>query len=98
MEQLFNLVGPTARSVGLPFPEKAIMNTSLEYPVSNEFQRRPDWKVDLGIAMGGILGYLFAWTGIICLLVLKHWMFGISGAVLGGLLGWIWYRLSARMA
>jgi hypothetical protein len=49
--------------------------------------------VDIGIAAGCILGYVFAWIGLVCFLYLEHWMAGVIGAFAGGLVGWLWYLL-----
>lgn len=57
-----------------------------------EFKLRPDWPVDIGMASGGLLGYVLAWIGLICILNLQHWMAGTIGALAGGLAGWAWYR------
>jgi hypothetical protein len=68
------------------------MNTAYEMDRPHEFKRYPDWPVDIGMAAGGILGYVLAWIGIICFLYVQHWMAGVIGALAGGLAGWIWYR------
>lgn len=60
------------------------------------FTRNPDWPVDIGIAAGTILGYIFAWIGLICYLYLEHWMAGILGALVGGFVGWLWFLLKVR--
>lgn len=72
------------------------MNTTFEIPHSYEFKRRVDWPVDIGIAAGCILGYVSAWIGLICIFQLTHWMVGVSGAIVGGFIGWIWFRLMVR--
>lgn len=69
------------------------MNTSFEFPERYEFNRHADWPVDIGIAAGCTLGYILTWIGLVCYLYLEHWMAGVLGAVVGGVVGWIWYRL-----
>jgi ABC-type uncharacterized transport system permease subunit len=54
--------------------------------------------VDIGIAAGTILGYVFAWIGLVCYLYLEHWMAGILGALAGGLVGWLWFLVKVRHA
>lgn len=62
----------------------------------NDFKRRADWPVDIGIATGCILGYVFAWIGVFGLFHPYHWLAGVSGAMAGGLVGWVWFRLAAK--
>lgn len=72
------------------------MNAPFEIPQNYEFKRNPDWPVDIGIAGGCILGNIFAWIGLVCLLYLEHWEAGMLGALLGGLVGWVWFRLVVK--
>jgi hypothetical protein len=69
------------------------MNTAFTTTHSNGFILCQDWQVDIGIAAGCILGYVFAWIGLVCFLYLEHWMAGVIGAFAGGLVGWLWYLL-----
>lgn len=69
------------------------MNTPFEYPQSYEFKRNPDWPVDIGIASGCTLGYVFAWIGLVGYFHPNHWVAGVIGALSGCLVGWIWFRL-----
>lgn len=72
------------------------MNTTFEVPNSHEFKRRIDWPVDIGIAAGCILGYVFAWIGLVGYFHPIHWVAGISGAVAGGAVGWVWFQLVVK--
>jgi high-affinity Fe2+/Pb2+ permease len=69
------------------------MNTAFDFPQQNKFKRNEDWPVDIGLAAGCTLGYIITWIGLICYLYLEHWMTAMLGALIGGLIGWIWYRL-----
>jgi len=93
-EQLFKFSGLTALNVVFkPEKEGPTMETFIDFPQVYEFKLRPDWPVDIGIATGTILGYVFACIGLVCILYLEHWMAGMVGALAGGFAGWIWYRL-----
>ena len=54
---------------------------------------RPDWPVDIGIAGDCILGYIFAWIGLIGYFHPSHWVAGLIGAVVGSFVGWVWFKL-----
>jgi hypothetical protein len=69
------------------------MNMYLEVSQPYEFKRHPDWPVDIGLAAGCTLGYVFAWIGLVCYLYLEHWMAGMLGALVGGFVGWIWFKM-----
>jgi len=49
--------------------------------------------VDIGIAGGCILGYVFAWIGLIGYFHPSHWVAGLIGAVVGSFVGWVWFKL-----
>jgi|GEM_PF-6024505 len=69
------------------------MNMNFEISQPHEFKRHLDWPVDIGIAGGCILGYVFAWIGLICFLYVEHWMAAMLGALVGGFVGWIWFKM-----
>jgi hypothetical protein len=69
------------------------MNAYIEPGKAYEFRLQPDWPVDIGIASGGILFYVLASIGLICILNVEHWMAGVFGALVGWFVGWLWYRL-----
>jgi hypothetical protein len=69
------------------------MNAYFEAGKASEFRQQPDWPVDIGIASGGILFYVFASIGLVCILNVEHWMAGAAGALVGWMAGWGWYRL-----
>jgi hypothetical protein len=69
------------------------MNMNFEISQPHEFKRHLDWPVDIGIAGGCILGYVFAWIGLICFLYVEHWMAAMLGALVGGFVGWIWFKI-----
>ena len=69
------------------------MYTTLEVSHPSEFERRPDWPVDLGIAAGCILGYGFAWLGLVRFFHPNHWVAGVMGALVGCLVGWLSFHL-----
>lgn len=72
------------------------MNTTFETPHPYGFKPHIDWPVDIGIAAGCILGYVFAWIGLVCYFQLSHWVAGVIGALAGGLVGWLWFRLVVK--
>ncbi len=72
------------------------MNGPFEITYRTRFQRRLDWPVDLGIAAGCILGYILAWIGLIICFGPSHWFGGVLGSLIGGMLGWVWFRLKER--
>jgi hypothetical protein len=72
------------------------MITSIEFTQHYEFKRNIDWPVDIGISAGCILGYVVAWIGLVCVLYLDHWMVGMLGAVVGGFVGWIWFKTKRK--
>ncbi len=72
------------------------MDIPFDITYRTKFQRRVDWPVDVGIAAGCILGYLIAWVGLIICLGPNHWLGGILGALIGGLAGWIWFKVKIR--
>lgn len=72
------------------------MNIQMEIFNRMDFSRRPDWQVDLGIAAGCIVGYLFAWFCLLGYSYPAHWIGGVMGALIGGLVGWSWFRLRER--
>jgi hypothetical protein len=67
------------------------MNSTSRFLQQYEFKRHSDWSVDIGIVSGCILGYVFAWIGLICYLYVEHWMAGVMGALAGGFVGLIWF-------
>ncbi|MFA5872963.1 MAG: hypothetical protein WC832_03275 [Anaerolineales bacterium] len=69
------------------------MNTTFEIPHPYEFKRHPDWPVDIGISAGCILGYVFAWIGLVSYFHPNHWVAGVIGALAGCFVGWLWFRL-----
>jgi hypothetical protein len=69
------------------------MNMNFEISQPHEFKRHLDWPVDIGIAGGCILGYAFAWISLICFLFVEHWMAAMLGALVGGFVGWIWFKM-----
>ncbi len=69
------------------------MNTTFEIPHPYEFKRHPDWSVDIGISAGCILGYVFAWIGLVSYFHPNHWVAGVIGALAGCFVGWLWFRL-----
>jgi hypothetical protein len=69
------------------------MNTNFEFPHLYEFNRNPDWPVDIGISTGCTLGYIFAWIGLVSYFHPNHWVAGVIGALAGCFVGWIWFRL-----
>lgn len=72
------------------------MDNALHLTPSTSFARRLDWPVDIGIAAGTILGYFITWFGLICYLYLEHWMAGLLGALVGGLVGWLWFLVKRK--
>ena len=62
----------------------------------HEFKFRQDWPVDIGIAVGCILGYVFAWTGLVSYFHPNHWVAGVIGALAGYFVGWLWFRLALK--
>jgi hypothetical protein len=68
---------------------EAVFTTTSKY----KFIRREDLPVDIGIAAGTILGFVYAWIGLICYLNVEHWMAGVMGSIAGGLAGWVWYNI-----
>jgi hypothetical protein len=72
------------------------MNTTFEFPQPYEFKRNPDWPVDIGIAAGCILGYVFAWIGLVNYFHPSHWAAGVIGALAGCFVGWVWFRLMVK--
>ena len=86
--------GLTAPSVGRWSEKEGIgMNTLFEFAHPYEFKLRPDWPVDIGIAGGCILGYVFAWIGLVSYFHTNHWIAGVIGALTGSFVGWIWFQL-----
>ena len=69
------------------------MNTAFEVTQPYEFRRNSDWPIDIGISTGCILGYIFAWIGLVTYFHPNHWVAGVSGALAGWFVGWVWYRL-----
>jgi hypothetical protein len=74
------------------------MDQAFDLSSSHVFHRSLDWPVDIGIAAGTILGYVFTWIGLVCYLYLEHWMAGLLGALAGGLVGWLWFLVKVRHA
>jgi threonine/homoserine/homoserine lactone efflux protein len=72
------------------------MNMIFEIPQPYEFKRHTDWLVDIGISAGCILVYVVAWIGLVCVLYLDHWIAGMLGALAGGLVGWIWFKMKRK--
>jgi hypothetical protein len=63
-----------------------------------KFVRREDWPVDIGIAGGCILGYVFAWIGLAAYFHPAHWVAGVIGSLAGCLVGWAWYWIARKDA
>ena len=72
------------------------MNMTFEGPHRSEFKRQIDWPVDIGVAAGCILGYAFAWIGLVSYFHPNHWVAGVSGALVGWLVGWLWFWLVVK--
>jgi hypothetical protein len=49
--------------------------------------------VDIGIAGGCILGYVFAWIGLVGYFHTSHSVAGVIGALAGYFVGWAWFKL-----
>ncbi len=72
------------------------MNTTVDALYPYEFQQSLDWPVDIGIAAGCILGYVFAWIGLVSYFHPNHWVAGVAGALAGCFVGWLWFRLALK--
>jgi hypothetical protein len=72
------------------------METVLETTSPFEFKRRSDWPVDIGIAAGCLLGYGFAWIGLVSYFHPIHWVAGVTGALAGCIVGWLWFQLVVK--
>ncbi len=72
------------------------MYTALEVSHPYEFEHRPDWAVDIGIAAGCTLGYVLAWVGLVSYFYPNHWAAGVTGALAGCLVGWLYLRLARK--
>lgn len=59
-----------------------------------EEKKRKEWPVVVYFWTFGLgaLGYILASMGLLHVPHSYHWMTGIIGAVVGMLIGWIWYR------
>ena len=92
-EWLCRRIGPTALSVVRRFEGREQgMNMPVDVPQPCDFKRNPDWPVDVGIAAGCILGYVFAWLGLVSYFHPNHWVAGVIGSLVGYLVGWLWFR------
>lgn len=72
------------------------MDATLEFTDPRMFKRHPDWPVDIGIAAGCILGYVFAWVGLVSYFHPIHWVAGVTGALAGCFVGWFWLWLMGK--
>jgi ABC-type uncharacterized transport system permease subunit len=68
------------------------MDTTFDFARPAMFKLRLDWPVDIGIAGGCILGYIFAWVGLVSYFHASHWMAGVIGALTGSFVGWVWFK------
>jgi len=69
------------------------MDTPFDFTHSYVFKLHTDWPVDIGIASGCILGYVFAWIGLVDYFHTSHWVAGVIGALAGYFVGWVWFKL-----
>jgi hypothetical protein len=69
------------------------MDTTFDFARPYVFRLHLDWPVDIGIAGGCILGYVFAWIGLVGYFHTSHSVAGVIGALAGYFVGWAWFKL-----